>query len=92
MVQSAWEGFPRCTCGLLQHGRPGLAANSESYIAGLEPGRVAAGKKDWPQLVGSSRETVDKALTDFARRGWIRLDGGKSLLMLDSEALAGRAR
>jgi CRP-like cAMP-binding protein len=70
----------------------GSAANSESYIARLEPGRVAAGKKNWPRLVGSSRETVNKALTDFARRGWIRLDGGKSLPILDSEALAGRAR
>jgi Crp-like helix-turn-helix domain len=49
-------------------------------------------QQELTQLVGSSRETVNKALTDFARRGWIWLDGGKSLLILDSEALAGRGR
>ncbi len=27
------------------------------------------------QLVGASRETVNKALADFAHRGWIRLGG-----------------
>jgi CRP/FNR family transcriptional regulator, cyclic AMP receptor protein len=43
------------------------------------------------QLVGASRETVNKALADFAHRGWIRLEG-KSVLICDSERLAGRAR
>ncbi len=42
------------------------------------------------QLVGS-RETVNKALADFSQRGWIRLDGN-SLLILDSDKLAHRAR
>jgi CRP/FNR family cyclic AMP-dependent transcriptional regulator len=42
------------------------------------------------QLVGSSRETVNKTLSDFARRGWIRLDG-KSVLISDTERLAHRA-
>jgi CRP/FNR family cyclic AMP-dependent transcriptional regulator len=32
------------------------------------------------QLVGASRETVNKALADFAHRGWIRLEG-KSVLI-----------
>jgi CRP/FNR family cyclic AMP-dependent transcriptional regulator len=27
------------------------------------------------QLVGASRETVNKALAEFAHRGWIRVDG-----------------
>src|SRR6202171_3805728 len=36
------------------------------------------------QLVGASRETVNKALADFAHRGWIRLEG-KSVLISDSE-------
>jgi CRP/FNR family cyclic AMP-dependent transcriptional regulator len=48
-------------------------------------------QEELAQLAGSSRVTVNKALTDFARRGWIRLDG-KSLLILDTAALAGRAR
>ena len=43
------------------------------------------------QLVGASRETVNKALSDFAQRGWIRWDG-KSVLILDTERLARRAR
>ena len=43
------------------------------------------------QLVGAAGETVNKALADFAHRGWIRLDG-KSVLICDSERLAHRAR
>jgi CRP/FNR family transcriptional regulator, cyclic AMP receptor protein len=43
------------------------------------------------QLVGASRETVNKALADFAQRGWIRLES-KSVLICDSERLARRAR
>ncbi|MDT7760469.1 MAG: family transcriptional regulator, cyclic receptor protein [Mycobacterium sp.] len=42
------------------------------------------------QLVGASRETVNKTLSDFAHRGWIRLDG-KSVLISDTERLARRA-
>jgi CRP/FNR family cyclic AMP-dependent transcriptional regulator len=38
------------------------------------------------QLVGASRETVNKALGDFAHRGWITLEG-KSVLISDSERL-----
>jgi CRP/FNR family cyclic AMP-dependent transcriptional regulator len=43
------------------------------------------------QLVGASRETVNKALGDFAHRGWIRLEG-KSVVISDSARLARRAR
>lgn len=43
------------------------------------------------QLVGASRETVNKALADFAHRGWVRLEG-KSVLILEPERLARRAR
>ena len=43
------------------------------------------------QYVGASRETVNKALADFAHRGWLRLEG-KSVLILDPERLARRAR
>jgi CRP/FNR family transcriptional regulator, cyclic AMP receptor protein len=42
------------------------------------------------QLVGSSRETVNKTLSDFAQRGWIQLDR-KSVLISDTERLAHRA-
>ncbi len=43
------------------------------------------------QLVGASRETVNKALADFAQRGWLRLEG-KSVLISDAERLVRRAR
>jgi CRP/FNR family cyclic AMP-dependent transcriptional regulator len=43
------------------------------------------------QLVGASRETVNKALADFAQRGWLRLEG-KSVLILEPARLARRAR
>ena len=42
------------------------------------------------QLVGSSRETVNKALSDFAQRGWIRVQG-RSILIDNAERLAKRA-
>jgi CRP-like cAMP-binding protein len=38
------------------------------------------------QLVGASRETVNKALGDFAHRGWITLEG-KSVLISNAERL-----
>jgi CRP/FNR family transcriptional regulator, cyclic AMP receptor protein len=43
------------------------------------------------QLVGASRETVNKILTNFTDRGWIRVDG-KSVLIAASEPLVRRAR
>jgi CRP/FNR family cyclic AMP-dependent transcriptional regulator len=43
------------------------------------------------QLVGASRETVNKALADFAHRGWLRLEG-KSVLILEPDRLVRRAR
>ncbi|GAA0241173.1 Crp/Fnr family transcriptional regulator [Cryptosporangium japonicum] len=43
------------------------------------------------QLVGSSRETVNKALSGFATRGWIRLEG-RAIVLLDRDRLVQRAR
>ncbi|MEU7529312.1 Crp/Fnr family transcriptional regulator [Saccharothrix sp. NPDC042600] len=42
------------------------------------------------QFVGASRETVNKTLRDFARRGWLHLDG-RSVTILAPERLARRA-
>ena len=42
------------------------------------------------QLVGAGLVRVEKALTDFSRRGWIQLEGN-SVLILDSEWLTRRA-
>jgi CRP/FNR family transcriptional regulator len=48
-------------------------------------------QEELAQLVGASRETVNKALSEFANRGWLRLEG-RSVLLLDRERLARRAR
>ncbi len=48
-------------------------------------------QEELAQLVGASRETVNKALADFSHRGWLRLEG-KSVVILDPERLSRRAR
>ena len=48
-------------------------------------------QEELAQLVGASRETVNKALADFVHRGWLRLEG-KTVVILDHERLARRAR
>ena len=48
-------------------------------------------QEELAQLVGASRETVNKALSEFANRGWLRLEG-RSVLLIDRERLARRAR
>ncbi len=48
-------------------------------------------QEELAQLVGASRETVNKALADFASRGWLQLSA-KSVVILDRERLAKRAR
>ena len=48
-------------------------------------------QEELAQLVGASRETVNKALADFASRGWLRLES-RSVILLDIERLQRRAR
>ena len=48
-------------------------------------------QEELAQLVGASRETVNKALADFAQRGWILL-GAKAVTLLDLHRLRRRAR
>jgi CRP/FNR family transcriptional regulator, cyclic AMP receptor protein len=48
-------------------------------------------QEELAQLVGASRETVNKALSEFAHRGWLRIDG-RSVVLLDADRLARRAR
>jgi CRP/FNR family transcriptional regulator len=47
-------------------------------------------QEELAQLVGASRETVNKALADFAQRGWIVLEQ-KSVLITEIERLERRA-
>ena len=48
-------------------------------------------QEELAQLVGASRETVNKALADFAARGWLHISA-RSVLIVDSERLRKRAR
>ena len=48
-------------------------------------------QEELAQLVGASRETVNKALADFAHRGWLRLEP-RSVVLVDVERLQHRAR
>ncbi len=48
-------------------------------------------QEELAQLVGASRETVNKALADFATRGWIRLEA-RAVVLLDIERVRRRAK
>jgi len=48
-------------------------------------------QEELAQLVGASRETVNKALADFATRGWIRLEP-RAVIVLDLERLVKRGK
>jgi CRP-like cAMP-binding protein len=48
-------------------------------------------QEELAQLVGASRETVNKALADFATRGWIKLEA-RAVILTDAERLKRRAR
>jgi CRP/FNR family transcriptional regulator len=48
-------------------------------------------QEELAQLVGASRETVNKALADFVARGWVQLHP-KSVLLIDPERMRKRAR
>jgi CRP/FNR family transcriptional regulator, cyclic AMP receptor protein len=48
-------------------------------------------QEELAQLVGASRETVNKALADFAMRGWLRLEP-RSVVLIEVERLQRRAR
>lgn len=47
-------------------------------------------QEELAQFVGASRETVNKALADFASRSWIRIES-RAVVILDSDRLAKRA-
>ena len=48
-------------------------------------------QEELAQLVGASRETVNKALADFAARGWVKLEP-RAVLVIDVERLSRRGR
>ena len=48
-------------------------------------------QEELAQLVGASRETVNKALADFATRGWIKLEA-RAVVLIDVERIRRRTR
>jgi CRP/FNR family transcriptional regulator len=48
-------------------------------------------QEELAQLVGASRETVNKALADFAARNWLRIEA-RAVVILDIERLRKRSR
>ena len=48
-------------------------------------------QEELAQLVGASRETVNKALADFASRGWVKFEP-RAVIVLDFERLVKRGR
>ena len=48
-------------------------------------------QEELAQLVGASRETINKSLAEFVSRGWIRMEG-RAVTLIDVERLKRRAR
>lgn len=48
-------------------------------------------QEELAQFVGASRETVNKALSEFANRGWLRIEG-RTVVLIARDRLARRAR
>jgi CRP/FNR family cyclic AMP-dependent transcriptional regulator len=75
----------------------GLAARFGVTEQGTDPDRPVVRvahdltQEELAQLVGSSRESTNKALAEFVERGWIQLRG-KSVVILDRGRLVRRAR
>ena len=96
------EGRPVVARGLLTQ-LAGRLRKANDVVADLVfsdvPGRVAKAlldlhdltQEELAQLVGASRETVNKALADFASRGWLRLEP-RSVVIMDLERMSRRAR
>jgi CRP/FNR family transcriptional regulator len=48
-------------------------------------------QEELAQLVGASRETVNKALADFAARSWLRIEA-RAVVILDIDRLRKRSK
>lgn len=76
----------RVAKALLELGEKFGAANGTGLLVHHE-----LTQEELAQLVGASRETVNKALADFVSRGWIRLET-RSVELLDVDRLSKRAK
>ena len=67
----------------------GLSAQNTAATAAAVS--IQLTQEEMAQLVGSSRETVNKALMDFANRGWIAREG-RSIIIYQPGMLIRRSR
>ena len=73
---------------------PGRVAKADRFGSTTEDGVHVPHdltQEELAQLVGASRETVNKSLAEFVSRGWIRLEG-RAVTLLDVDRLRRRAR
>ena len=68
-----------------------LSARFGTPGRGRHPRRHDLTQEELAQLVGASRETVNKALADFAGRGWLRLEA-RAVVLTNVERLSQRSR
>jgi CRP/FNR family cyclic AMP-dependent transcriptional regulator len=64
---------------------------AEPYPGGGELVEHGLTQEELAQLVGASRETVNKALSDFVSRGWVRVSS-RNVVIIDRVRLISRAR
>ncbi|HYT09071.1 MAG TPA: Crp/Fnr family transcriptional regulator [Mycobacteriales bacterium] len=82
----AWSDVPSRLAGHLLD----LAVRFGSVEDGRARVTHDLSQEELGHLVGATRETVNKTLGEFSRRGWIRTDG-RTLVILDPVRLARRA-
>jgi CRP/FNR family transcriptional regulator len=68
---------------------PGRVAKALLDLADLVAHELT--QEELAQLVGASRETVNKALAEFVQRGWLRLEA-RAVVILDMQRLRQRSR
>ena len=83
------DEHPRVAVDMLQVLAHRMRSNNER-ICDLRRRRGLT-QEEMAQLVGSSRETVNKALMDFANRGWIAREG-RSIIIYQPGMLIRRSR
>ena len=71
--------------------QPGRDERGHEVVDEVARQRREDRQEELAQLVGASRETVNKALADFAARGWLQISA-RSVLILDVDRLRKRAR
>ena len=97
-VDSIWEDIKWLTgeepSGGVYYGSDYFETCFECAVQLIKEGKAYVDdltQEEMAQLVGSSRETVNKALMDFANRGWIAREG-RSIIIYQPGMLIRRSR